>query len=416
MHGEPFGRRVRRRLTQRPHLQHRRTAIGTIWAVLRRELGARMLTSAYVWSTLVFAAVSFASPLLLSLGGEDDQYVLAITQEASDSAPILVNAAQDAFEVDVLDPNENVESALRDGAVDVVLSRGTTGESPWTLTGLTSVEPDIVRSIQNLLTTTTLFSLATEAGISQELISDEIADSAVSIELVDQSADARWETLLSLGFGAVIVFVIVLWGATMAGDVVQEKATRVVEIIVATIHPWQLLAGKVIAITIVGLLQIVIVLGVAYGGIELFSGGIDLSMMSPDVAIAGIVGVLVGVPLMAMLMAAMSARVEHQDDLGAATQPVYILLMAPFAAAVYVGLNMPNSIWMEILSLAPITNIFAMPVRVAAVDVPLWQLALSLLIALITLTGSGLLAGRIYSNSILKAGTTVSLKQSLSAD
>lgn len=402
---------------ERPLLERRSNAaksLGNVWAVLRRELGARMFTSAYLWSTLIFALMSFAGPFLLTLSSDNKVPVIALSPESAPLEIGLETLTGDSLEIVMVDSSADGERALRDGSISALLARSAPdSDTVWSLVSAKSVDTDLLSAVEKVLSTQALSSMLLEAGVTPEDISAGIADSSVAATSLAPDGGTQWEILLALGFGAVTVFVIILWGATMAADVVQEKATRVVEIIIATIKPWQLLAGKVISITFVGLLQVAVILVASYFGIERFGDGIDLSAISLDVIITGMLCVALGVPLLSMLMAAMAARVEHQDDLGTATQPVYLLLTAPFAAAVFVGLNAPDGWVLDALSLAPITNIFAMPVRVAVAEVPMWQLAISLSIGIATMIGSALLAGRIYSNSILRAGTPISLRQSL---
>lgn len=400
----------------RPRLEHRRgsmNAIAAVWAVLRRELGARIPTSGYVWSSLIFAAFAFASPYLTSLGGSDDGTVrVAVTSEGQQLTETL---HANGIDVETTSSQHDAKALLRNENVDAVLVRAAAGAEGWTLLGDTSISPASLDAVQSAVTTWQLTAVARDAGVSSNELAVAAEQSTVRPELLDPDGDNMPEILFALGSGAVIVFVILLWGATMAADVTQEKATRVVEIIIATITPWQLLTGKVFAITIVGLLQVAIALAAVYAGLELFADGLGLSFLSPHVLTAGIIAVVIGVPLLAMLMAAMAARVEHADDLGTATQPVYLLLMAPFAAAVFAVFRAPDGLAMQILSLAPVTNLFAMPARIATETVPAWELGTSAAMALLAFAASVFIAGRIYSGSILRAGGTVSLRQSLAS-
>lgn len=394
----------------RPSLVRRpASSAANVWAVLRRELGARLLTGGYVWSTLIFAAMALLSPLLIPTPTDAEAPSIAIVTEAEHLLPALDAAGIDT----VTTPSRDAaETLLADEAVDAVLLPD--GDSGWVLLGESGVSDALVSTVQTLLTLDALQTLAIDAGVTPDALRDGTSNTVVTAEVLDAGGDSKWNVFIALGFGLVIVFVIVLWGATMATDVVQEKATRVVEILIATIRPWQLLAGKVAALTTTGLIQITVVLAAALTGMQLFAGGLDLTALSTPVVITGLVSILIGVPLLAALMAAMAARVEHQDDLGTATQPVYLLLMAPFAAAVYVSLNAPTGVAMQILSLAPLTNIFAMPARVAAMPVPVWEIALAFIVALATLATVIWLGGRIYAGSILRAGSTVTLRDAFS--
>src|SRR5690625_488388 len=397
-------------LPERPQL-HRVSANPArgAWAVLRRERGARLLTSESVWSTVVFAAMALLGPLLLPTATDDAAAPIAVTGDAAHLAPALEAAG---IEPVAVSSRTEGEALLSDGNIDAVLIAGSEGAG-WVLLGDTRVPPHLIATVQTFASLDALHALALEEGASPSDLHTAAA-AVVTTEVLDRDGDSKMDVLVALAFGLVIVFVIVLWGVTMATDVVQEKSTRVVEILIATIRPWQLLAGKVAALTIIGLIQIIVVIVAALAGMHFFAGGVDLAILPAPVVVTGVVSVLIGVPLLAALMAAMAARVDHQEDLGTATQPVYLLVMAPFAAAIYAGLTAPTGIAMQLLSLTPITNIFTMPARVAATPVPAWELTLSLLVAFATLAAVIWLAGRIYSGSILRAGSTVTLRDALS--
>lgn len=397
----------------RPQLQHRRSGpAGNAWAVLLRELGARLPTSGYLLSTFLLAAMAFFSPLLIPSPGDAQEHVVAVTSESSQGEQALQSAGLETVQIG---SREEGEAKLRDESVDALLLPSATVDGGWILVSTSSVPESLVTTIHTLVTLAAVSSLARDAGVAPDKLAAAFGGAALSTEVMNAGDDTKWDVLLALGFGLVVVFVIVLWGATLAADVVQEKATRVVEILIATMRPWQLLAGKTAAITIIGLLQVSVVLGAAFAGLELFSGGVDLTFIQPHVLVVGLVSVVIGVPLLSALMAALAARVEHQDDVGTATQPVYLIVLGPFVAAVYAGLYAPDGLAMQLLSLAPLTNIFAMPARVAVGGVPAWELCLSFVIALLTLAATITLAGRIYSGSILRAGSTVTLRQALSA-
>lgn len=397
-------------LPERPQLQRvNANSAAAVWAVLRRELKARLFTSGYVWSTVVFAAMALLGPLLLPTTPDDIAASIAITSDAAHLTPALEAAG---IEPATAVSRAEREALLSDGEIDAFLVANSE-RTGWVLRGNTSVPPQRIVTVQTLASLDALHTGALDAGASPSDLNSTSGSAMVTAEALNSDGDSKMKVLIALTFGLVIVFVIVLWGATMATDVVQEKTTRVVEILIATIRPWQLLAGKVAALTIIGLIQIIVVIAAAFVGMHFFAGGVDLAILRGPVALTGVVSVLIGVPLLAALTTAMAARVEHQEDLGTATQPVYLLVMAPFAAAVYGGLNAPTGIVMHLLSLAPLTNIFAMSARVAATPVPSWELALSLLVALATLAAVICLAGRIYSGSILRAGSTVTLRDAL---
>lgn len=221
--------------------------------------------------------------------------------------------------------------------------------------------------------------------------------------------------MLALAVGLAIVIVVMLWGATLATGVVDEKASRVVEILLACIRPWQLLIGKVLAVSLLGLTQIAALAAAALAGLAASGNPIPLPDLGNPVIPAGLICLVLGVVLFSILMAALAARVERQEDLSSVLQPAYLLSLCPFAATVVLAFNSPSSPWLDVASIAPFFNVFAMPVRMAIETVPLWQQGLALLVCLTTIAASSALSGRIYGNAILRSGGKVALRDSLVA-
>ena len=114
-------------------------------------------------------------------------------------------------------------------------------------------------------------------------------------------------------------------------------------------------------------------------------------------------------------MAALASRVDDIDDVSTATQPAYLLLMLPFAVVIYVVFGDSSTELLEALSYTPIVNIFAMPFSVVVNGAHPWQMLTSFGIGLATLAGIIALAGRAYSNSILRSGAIVSLRDAFTS-
>jgi len=223
------------------------------------------------------------------------------------------------------------------------------------------------------------------------------------------------ELLLALGMGAAIIVIVMLWGATLATGVVDEKASRVVEILLTCIRPWQLLIGKVFAVALLGLAQVAAIAGASLVGLAASGHSMVLTDLSSPIILTGVVSLVLGVVLFLMLMAALGARVERQEDLSSVLQPAYLLSLGPFAATVLLAFESPGSLWLDIASMAPFFNVFAMPVRMAIETVPFWQVGIAFLVSLITIAVISVFSGRIYGNAILRSGGKVALRESLSA-
>jgi ABC-2 type transport system permease protein len=219
---------------------------------------------------------------------------------------------------------------------------------------------------------------------------------------------------------------ILLYGVQVLGAVVEEKSTRIVEVLVSSLKPFQLLAGKVIGVGAVGLLQ----LGIWLAAGKLFldrRADIARLMGQSDEAVAalGSVGLpevpfativvfltyfLLGYFLYAAMFAAVAAMVNTEAEARQAQTPVVMLLVIPTVMMIGI-LNDPDGSLAVALGLVPFTSPIAMPVRWAAAPVPLDQLVLSVAILVATVLGITWVAGRIYRVGILAYGKKPGLKE-----
>ncbi|GAB3248159.1 hypothetical protein GCM10027425_04440 [Alteromonas gracilis] len=219
--------------------------------------------------------------------------------------------------------------------------------------------------------------------------------------------------LLALGTAALATTVVLLWGIPLATDVLQEKSGRVVEVLLTTLRPRHLLAGKVVATTLVGLAQMAIVTGATVLGLHLAGGALPLSGISVALAAVCLVCAVLAVLTTTTAMAALAARVDRQEELSGALQPALALVMVPLAAATYLAFDLADTVWLDIASMTPVLGVFALPVRLAVEAVPAWQIVLALVVALGTLAALVALAGRIYSGAALRSGRRVGVLEAL---
>ena len=214
--------------------------------------------------------------------------------------------------------------------------------------------------------------------------------------------------------GIAFVAVVILYGQLLgygfwvATGVVEEKATRVVELLLSAIHPRQLLAGKVIGIGLLGLGQLLLIglFGVVIGAA---AGQLDVN---GDVAVA--VGVvllwfLLGFALYSCAFAVAGALVPRQEEIQSVTAPLTIVILASFFLS-FGALDDPGSTLARVLSLVPPSAPMVMPVRLIAGDVPVWEVALAIALTLAAATALIGIAARIYGAAVLRTGSRVTLR------
>jgi len=218
---------------------------------------------------------------------------------------------------------------------------------------------------------------------------------------------------------------ILLYGVQVMGSVVEEKASRIVEVLISSLKPFHLLAGKVVGVGAVGLLQMGIWLGAGKLLLDRREDVVRLigkpeaaaavgQMALPQVPFATIVlflaYFLLGYFLYAAMFAAVAAMVNTEAEARQAQTPVVMLLVIPTVMMIGI-LNNPDGSMALTLSLVPFTSPIAMPVRWAAAPVPLAQVGQSLAFLVATVIAITWVAGRIYRVGILAYGKKPGLRE-----
>jgi ABC-2 type transport system permease protein len=184
--------------------------------------------------------------------------------------------------------------------------------------------------------------------------------------------------------------------------VVEEKNSRVVELILSTTRPRHLLAGKVLGIGLLGFAQLALIAGLA--AVMLAAGVFDA-----PAGLGGSVALIVhwfalGFALYAVAYAAAGALASRQQSADTAGQPVtYTLLAAYFVGYVTLSAN-ASGVLAHVLTVFPLTAPLVLPARSALVGVPLWEHALAAVLVLGSIYALVRLAGRVYGYGLLHSG------------
>ena len=238
----------------------------------------------------------------------------------------------------------------------------------------------------------------------------------------DSAATAKGVALAML---ALLYVSIIFTSQNVLSSVAEEKTSRIAELLVATVAPSRLLAGKILAAAATGALQIGVWAGAAYlagpliaaqsgapapapgSGNALFGLG---DVLTAPVVIAFAAFFLVGFFQYALLYAAAASLISRTEDLGSVTGPLVIPVVAGFLVAQF-AIVAPNEAKVVVLSMLPLISPFVMFTRVAVATVPAWQMALSIAINLGAVVAIAVAAGKIYRVGLLTYGRPPKLAQ-----
>ena len=225
---------------------------------------------------------------------------------------------------------------------------------------------------------------------------------------------------LAYFMGIILYMAILLYGINVMSSVLEEKTTRIVEVLISSVKPFQLMLGKVIGVGAVSLFQFLI-WGIS--GRLIFSqrhllgadmGGADQVFQVPHVtgstAVVFLAYFIGGFMLYSAMFAAVGAMSSNEQEARQAQQPVSMLLVVSFIS-MFGMLNDPGSTFAVTLSLIPFTSPIAMPVRWAAGNLPVSEIVLSLAILAVSIMGVTWIAARIYRVGILMTGKRPNVKE-----
>lgn len=389
---------------------------GGVRLVAGREIRQRIFAKSFIWSTVVLVVLILAGVLVAKLvaSGEQELHVGVVTQTAALGEPVRATGASLAATVEVTTvTEEDGRAAVQDGSLDALVV-GTAEDFQVV------VASDLDATLSSIFTVldqqAALASEISDLGGDPSAVSAAVAGSSLEVVSLDPPREVDGSQILSGYVVGILLFIsLQICGQMVAQGVVEEKTSRVVELLLATVRPWQLMAGKVLGIGAIGLLQVVVL--VATGVLSATALGLtattDVDLGST--ALWVIVWFLVGFTMYALLFAAAGALVSRQEEVGSVTAPILVLMMTPYIVGVSVAPWAPDSPLVQWLSYLPLTSPLIMPIRVALGSVPDWQVAVVLAVNIALIPVLVWFAGRVYSTAVLRTGARIRLKDAFRA-
>jgi ABC-2 type transport system permease protein len=387
----------------------------TLALVIRRELIERGKTKAFLFSslfTILLLIGSIALPVFLGQRAQTYEVgVLGAGHEAIvEAAVALGNADEDEGGVTINTTEFStiaaLEDALDEGTVEIGLVDGAELVTP---SGTGAASSSLEGLLQDAAAAVRLDELSGEAAQAAQILSDDALELRSLGELASEDTEAR--VIVALG-GLVLMYMAILsYGSWTLAGVTEEKANRVVEVLLATVKPWQLLAGKIVGIGLLGLGQFVMTIVVAVLAIRV-TDAIDLPAIPVSSLPMLVLWFVLGYALYAVGFGAAGALVSRMEDAQSVATPFTVMSIIGFFISFQV-LDNPSGLLARVTSLFPPTAPFAAPVRAAFGAMPWWEMTLAVVIMLITIVVLVRFAGRAYSGGLLRFGSKVSWKEAI---
>lgn len=390
------------------------------WEAVRlvagREVTTRMRSKAFIITTVATLVLLIGFALVMKIVGDGSDATVGVTrQTAALAEPLKATAASIGQDVDTREVDEEKGRAeVADESLDALLVGD--GGSIRVV-----VKKDLDDTLRNALNV-----LAAQVALREEvarLTGDpaEVAEVAASVGQAEIAVDPLeqpypyqgQQLLLGMIAGILIYMSLLLNGQMVATGVVEEKSSRVVELLLSTIRPWQLMAGKVLGIGLVGLVQMVVIGG---GGL-VAALALDVLTVSVGAAVGTVVWLVVwyllGFLMYSLVFAALGALVSRQEDVGGVITPALLFVIVGYVVGISVLPSEPDNTLVEVLSVIPVFAPTLMPMRLAMGGVPVWETVLSVGLVVVLIPVLVWLAGRIYANAVMRSGARVKLTDAL---
>jgi len=229
-----------------------------------------------------------------------------------------------------------------------------------------------------------------------------------------QRAPPSGATTTTSVFGLILVFVMLQQYSTwILVGVMEEKASRVVEVLLATVRPIQLLTGKVLGIGIVAFAQATLI--VAFALVLAEAVGSDLLRgTAPLALVSTFVWLLLGYSFYCWVYAAAGSMAERQEQVQSLAFPLVVPALVGYIVSLTVASSGSPTTFFEVLAYLPPTAPFAMPVLVGIGRATWWEFAASVVVSIVCTVAVAHLAARIYRRAILRTGRRVRLREVVS--
>ena len=419
-----------------------------VWTILKSEYWRRVRSRSFVLTTLLapvgLLLILLAPAALGQFAAQTGSYDVAVVDETDVLAAPLAEVDDGQFRfAPFAAPVDSAREAVQDGRYDGYLLLPDdllTGEGEATyytregsrLTERTQLEQHIQRVVQEE-------RLALEEA-PEAVVSIVESDVSFATRTLTEEGDAADSAALGFFVGFALAFLmyfaVFFYGQYVMQGVIEEKTSRVVEIIVSSVRPFELLMGKVLGIGAMGLTQMIIWAVFIGGGLagagsllalfvepaafDLPDGASEEAMMEEvglalptiplSLVVAFIAFFLGGYLLYASLFAAAGSSVEQQQDAQNLVFPITMLLLIPFLFTFFI-IEAPDTPLSVIASFVPFFSPILMPLRMAMTDVALWEVGLAFALLMATFLVTMWVSARIYRVGILMYGKTPTVRE-----
>ncbi len=385
-----------------------------IWLVTQRELIDRLRMKSFRFFTIAIMLLAGAGIVLADRGPEwfgGGTTNLGVVQPAAGVADALSTSADLLnFKLDITEyaSQPDAQAALTNGNVRAFLDGDRLVYNKSSDDTLTAVVNRALYQVQ-------LPALLDQLGLTPQQAAQLLNPALANVQLLnpEPAAPDKGDRQALAAISTIgLYMMLALYGNWILTGVVEEKASRVVEVLLGLIQPHDLLVGKTIGILGSALIQMVAAVVGVIGGLAIVGSTSVLPDATFSVALASIVFLLLGLVLYSLLFAVAGSTVGRQSEAQNAAMPITLLLLIPYILSLVYVPNNPDAVLSRVLCVLPLTSALVMPTRVAIGAPSIFELFASLVLLAASIAGAAWVGGKVYAGAIL-TNRRVNLLESL---
>ncbi|MDF1597933.1 MAG: ABC transporter permease [Acidimicrobiia bacterium] len=382
-----------------------------ILLVASRDFLQRAKSRAFLVSMVVIIGlVAAVGPLMTMEMRDAPAYEIGLVGTRPGGLETALSESAGAFDKTVdltsyLNTGEG-EAAIADDRADVLIVDGI--ELVWNERPSLELASIITAAVQGIDRRQVIADLGLSTGEAASLLSPPPLDSRT---LNEPDPEAGPKQVAAYAGSFILYISILMFGQFVMMGVMEEKSSRVVEVVLSRVRPHELLAGKVMGIGVLGLVQLILLGGASLLMVSMFDiADVDLGALSMRVLLWIVFWYLLGFAFFSVVYAAIGATVSRQEDAQSVGMlPVMLLLPGYFVSLA--ALENPDGTLATIGSMVPPLSPLVMPIRASLTDVPSWEMLISIALVVAATYLLIRLGGRVYRGSILRIGAKVPLRE-----
>ena len=383
-----------------------------ILLVARRELLTRVRTKSFVVSNALILVVLVAGLVVLSIVSKNNDSdgtkvgLVGTSTSLEQTLEALGTATGTPIDARSVENADAARAQVKDGDLEAALLEDNEVLVKESLSS--ELHAVLQAAVQQQATNAELL----RQGVDVDRLATVVNATALSVTPTDPVADDRSQRLALAYIGTLLLFMAVATFAPYVGvGVVEEKSSRVVELLLSTIKPLHLLWGKVLGLGVVGLAQVAV-----FAAVGLVTGQLTGQLDVPGAAVLSALSLLVwfvlGFTFYAVLYAAGGSMVSRQEEIQSTTMPVLLVLIGSLYLGLF-GVDNLDTTFYTVMSFVPPFSAVLMPMQVAVGNATFVEVVASIVVMAAATAACAWLAAGIYQRSVLRTGAKVSWKEAI---